>query len=151
MILCGARMRFARERGFGLLEALVSLVLISSVGFTLLAWVQQSLDATQRIRGHYREQELRRAVLDWSETMNPMPSRSGGFVHGAYRIAWHSEQQGDKVPQSGYPAGVGLYDIALFRVEVDVSEVDDNRKVFQMVVTRVGYQKARARGGFFGE
>ena len=44
------------ERGFGLLEALVALVLLSSIGFTLLAWVQQKLDTLKRMRGFYAEQ-----------------------------------------------------------------------------------------------
>jgi len=132
-----------RMRGFGLLEALVALVLIAGVGFTLLAWVQQNLDTLGRLRTHYEAQEARRMIQDWSMMLNPMAEPEGEITLGGMRLRWQSEQEGDKRTQSGYPAGMGLYDVALFKVRVDVYRPQENTPWISETLTRAGYYKAR--------
>ena len=134
-----------KQRGFGLLEALVALVLISSIGFALLAWVQQNLDTLQRLRGHYQMLEARRMIQDWSSTFNPMEQPKGEITLGETRIVWVSEQQGNTATQSGYPAGMGLYDLAMFRVDVSVYRGSASEPWMKEELTRLGYHQARVR------
>ncbi|MDR1647328.1 MAG: hypothetical protein LBR88_04740 [Zoogloeaceae bacterium] len=136
-----------RERhgasGFGLLEALVALVLIAGVGFSLLGWVQQNLETLQRLRQHYAEQEIRRQILNWSAALNPMERPEGELILGSTRFIWSSEQQGEIRPQSGYPAGMGLYDIALFSVTIQAYREGQTAPLTE-TLTRIGYRQTRS-------
>ena len=146
--------RFARserrQAGFGLLEALVALVLLSSIGFTLLGWVQQNLDNMQRMKGFYAEQEARRAVAEWGYALNPMDKPDGEVRIGSIRLTWKSVPIAEKVSQTGYPQGIGLYDVALYDVEVTVFRDSDNTPWFSEKLTTVGHKKVRELGSPLG-
>ena len=148
------KLRFALsercQAGFGLLEALVALVLLSSIGFTLLGWVQQNLDTMQRMKGFYSEQEARRAVAEWSYALNPMDKPDGEVNIGPIRLAWKSAPIGEKVSQTGYPQGIGLYDVTLYDVEVTVFRNADNTPWFNEKLTAVGHKKVRELGSPLG-
>lgn len=131
-----------------MLEALVALVLISSIGFALLAWVQQNLDTLQRLRGHYEELEARRVVLDWAATLNPMQEPQGKISRQGVEIDWSSEQLGNTLSQSGYPRGVGLYDVAVYKVSIVVHREKVAEPWFREDLTRTGYNKARSSKSF---
>ena len=138
-----------RQAGFGLLEALVALVLLSSIGFTLLAWVQQNLDTVQRMRGFYAEQEARRNLAEWVHALNPMETPSGEVRLGALRLSWKSELKGEKVSQTGYPQGIGLYDVALYDVSLTVFRQKESVPWFEETLTAVGHKKVRDLGNPF--
>jgi len=133
-----------KMQGFGLLEALIALVLIAGVGFTLLAWVQQNLDTLGRLRVYYEEQETRRMIQDWSLALNPMREPEGEITLSGKRLRWQAEPEGDKRSQSGYPMGTGLYDVALYRVTVEVYRQSDTTPWLSETLIRAGYYKARA-------
>jgi general secretion pathway protein I len=132
-----------RQTGFGLLEALVALVLLSSIGFALLAWIDQNLDTMQRMRGFYAEQEARRTVAEWAYTLNPMETPSGELVIGALHLSWKSVPQDEKVSQMGYPAGIGLHDVALYDVDVSVFRQKESVSWFSEKIVCVGFRKVR--------
>ena len=138
-----------RQAGFGLLEALVALVLLSSIGFTLLAWVQQNLDTMQRMRSFYSEQEARRTVAEWVNTLNPMENPSGELVLGSVRLSWKAVPQADKVSQMGYPTGVGLHDMALYDVDVSVFRQRETSPWFIEKLVCIGFKKVRTLGNPF--
>lgn len=139
-----------RQKGFGLLEALVALVLLSSVGFTLLAWIQQNLDALQRLRGVYEEVDARKSVLAWSRSLNPMERPSGEVVLGTLRLTWKSAATGEPVAQTGYPAGTGLHDLALYDVNINVFRLDRQEPWFAQQIVSVGHKKVRENRMPFG-
>lgn len=126
-----------------MLEALVALVLLSSVGFSLLGWVQQNLDALQRMQGFYAELEARRDVLEWARGLNPMARPSGEIVVGNRRISWNAVPAADAVTQAGYPSGTGLYDLALYDIKISVYRADEGLPWFTERLLGVGYRKAR--------
>ena len=85
-------MKLARlQRGFGLLEAVVALVLFALVGGALFAWVNTNLDAAARLRQRDRAHELIQLASAWLQTRNPMTERSGDteLVPGA-RLRWQT-------------------------------------------------------------
>lgn len=136
--------------GFGLLEALVALVLLSSVGFTLLAWVQQNLDTTYRLREFYIEQEARRVALDWVRTLNPMDSPEGETRHRHLRIHWKSTPETQPISQTGYPQGIGKHEIALYKTKIQVFRPDDNlHPLVTEEITTIGHQRAGNRASPF--
>lgn len=131
------------QAGFGLLEALVALVLLTSVGFALLAWVQQNLDSLQRMRGFYEEVDTRRSVLEWSRTLDPLKNPSGETAVGSLRLSWKSERVAGPVTQIGYPAGVGLHDLGLYDVSIAVFRPGVREAWFVLKVVCVGHRRAR--------
>jgi len=135
-----------RQAGFGLLEALVALVLLSSIGFTLLAWVQQNLDTVQRLRLFYTEQDARRTVAEWAASLNPMDSPSGEVVFGELRLHWTGEMLGERVSQTGYPQGIGLHDVALYRLTVIVHRKRESEPWFSENIDVIGYKRVRELG-----
>lgn len=136
--------------GFGLLEALVALVLLSSVGLTLLAWVQQSLDTTQRIRDFYIEQDARRAALDWIRSTNPMAEPTGEFLHNQIRIRWKNTPESKPIAQIGYPQGIGKHEIALFKTEIVFFRPGDTETPwFTEEIITIGHHRTGTRAAPF--
>lgn len=130
------------QAGFGLLEALVALVLLSSVGFALLAWVHQNLDATQRMRSFYSEQEIKRFALDLIRTENPMVKPEGEFIRGTYRISWKSESMTPPVAQVGYPQGIGKHEVGLYKTRISVFRATESVPWFTEEITTIGHQRS---------
>ena len=52
-----ARMRW-RTHGFGLLEAIVALALLSGTGLALFSWINQNLQTASRLRAQEQEARL---------------------------------------------------------------------------------------------
>ena len=132
-----------RQTGFGLLEALVALVLLSSVGFTLLAWIQQNLDVLQRLRGVYAEVDARKSVLAWSRSLNPMERPNGEVVLGTLRLTWKAAGSSAPVTQIGYPMGTGLHDLALYDVSINIFRPNQQEPWFVQQIVCVGHKKMR--------
>lgn len=121
----------------------MALVLLSGVGLSLMGWIQQNLDALQRLRGFYVQLEARRAVLDWSRGMNPTQTPGGDAVLGDLRLVWKATPSREPVTQIGYPQGVGLHDLALYDVNVTVYRGREQTPWFVEQIVRVGHRKAR--------
>lgn len=138
-----------RAKGFGLLEALVAMVLLSSVGITLLAWVHQNLNTVQRIRGVYQEQEARRITLDVMRAVNPMDTVNGEMKRGPLRIVWQSEVIGLPLTQTGYPQGMGLHQITLYKSTVSVFRDDETSAWFNEEMQLIGYRPTSTLSGPF--
>ncbi len=132
-----------RQRGFGLLEALVALVLLSSIGFTLLAWVQQNLDGMQRMREFYAVQEARRTLAEWSQHLNPMETPEGEANIGSWRAQWKAQVRGDPVSQMGYPQGIGLHDVALYDVEISLYRPRESKVWLTEKMLLIGHKRVR--------
>lgn len=137
------------EKGFGLLEALVALVLLSSIGFAILAWVQQNLDTMQRMKGFYAEQAVRRQIVDLAKILNPMKDPAGETVIDDKRFVWESVVLGERVSQSGYPRGIGLYDVAFYRVTFSVFRSHEQAPWLTESVDLVGRIQVRTLGNPF--
>lgn len=139
-----------RQHGFGLLEALVALVLLSSIGFTLLAWVQQNLDGMQRMREFYAVQDARRSLAEWSQRINPMETPEGEADIGSWHARWKSQARGDPVSQMGYPGGIGLYDVALYDVEISLYRPPESKVWLVEKMAVIGFKKVREQRNPFG-
>jgi general secretion pathway protein I len=142
---CPSPSSFLRHRGFGLLEALVALVLLSSVGFALLAWVHQNLDTAHRLRSFYLEQDARRVALDWVRTVNPMEKPEGEIRYSSLRITWKATSLSQPISQAGYPQGIGRHEVALFNTTISVFRPDDAQPWFTEEFTAIGHRRVAAK------
>ena len=128
------------QSGFGLLEVLVSLVIFASVGFTLLAWLQQSTDTVQRLRSFYQLQDARKTALELARTLNPTVKPKGETVLGSLRVEWDAVADGEERVQAGYPAGVGRYRLQLYTTTLSVFHTEETKPWFVETLTLIGYR-----------
>ena len=78
-------MRTERQRGFSLLEAIVALAILASVGMALFAAMNQSLSMVARAeKVRERESALRNAVA-WIQVVNPAQQPRGEIGRASCR------------------------------------------------------------------
>lgn len=132
--------------GFGLLEAIVSLALISISAMAVYDWINTNLISIGRIQDVARKTEAKNNIVGYLGNFNPMQHSAGqqAFLH--YRIQWQSKPVAPPRDQINGPSGTGLYRVALYRVTVDVSRPQQGHW-FNMSWKQVGYKQVRkARG-----
>lgn len=128
-------------RGFTLLEAIVALVLISTVGMATFGWINRSLDTLARIQDAQAHDLAVRNALDWMETVNPMLQPRGRERLGSLTISWDSSEIQARRDGVGRGGGLSLYQLALYETEVVVVEGDLERARFSL--RQVGFELVR--------
>ncbi len=128
-------------RGFTLLEALVALVLMSTVGLALYQWINTDLIALDRARAVTQRERAVEAAFDYMRTINPMENPSGAAELGDRGIEWRSEpieepRQG--VARTGKPSA---FRVGLYRCRVVLTLASGETVEFTM--RRVGYRRNR--------
>lgn len=131
-----------RQSGFTLLEAIVAMTLLSVVSGVLLAWLNTSIKSIERVE----ISELRIRVIDdvraYMESVNPMLTPEGQVWIGEYQIAWDAKPVTDVIPSRSIDgATIGVYDLALYAVDVEISGPKMPR--YAVVVERVGFKRIR--------
>lgn len=81
-------------------------------------------------------------ALEFMRTVNPMQRPEGVQPLGAYQLRWRAQPLEPERDNVGYPAGAGLYRVALYRTEV-VLERDDAPQWHRFEVKQVGYKRVR--------
>lgn len=132
----------SRHAGFSLLEAIVALAILASVGLALFAAMNQSLQMVARAEAaRERETALRNAVA-WLQTVNPAQTPSGEQALGDYVLHWSSELvEPPRDEASGY-LRAGLYRIGLYDVHLRLDR--SGRPFADLHMRRVGYLQVRA-------
>ncbi len=120
----------------------MALVLLSTVGFALLAWVQQNLDTTYRLRDFYVEQDARLNALAWVRTLNPMESPEGEIKHANLRYAWKATPLSQPIAQTGYPQGIGKHEVALYTMTISVFRNGESQAWFSEKITLIGSRRS---------
>ncbi|WP_025917395.1 prepilin-type N-terminal cleavage/methylation domain-containing protein [Herminiimonas sp. CN] len=131
-----------RNQGFTLLEAMVALVLVGSLGMTLFAWVNSSIVALRRVEDANNRNEAIANVVEYMQAVNPMQAPEGKADFGNYQIVWKSRPLSDTVDGSAYPQGVSLYQLELFETAIDAAKTD-NPHWFEIKIRLAGYKKVR--------
>lgn len=117
---CGRRRRL---RGFGLLEAIVALVLLSSTGLALFAWINQNLQAASRTQVIEQEARLRLAAQVLVESVNPMQQATGSIELGGLEVTWTAAPLESPRRNASFSAGApGEWQIGLYRLEVQARD-----------------------------
>lgn len=129
------------QRGFSLLEAIVALALLASVGMALLGWLNSSLIGLRRVQEVAAAQAAVRGALAYLETINPMATPEGETELGEWRVRWQAREVEPAREGAGYPSGVGLFDVGLYDTRVWLER--DGQAIEEFVLRQVGYRKAR--------
>lgn len=87
----GAGESTRRQAGFGLLEAIVALVILGSAGLMLFAWIGENMRSAVRLREAAARAELQLEGVAMLETINPAQEPEGEREVGSLRLRWRGE------------------------------------------------------------
>ena len=126
-------MRMAR--GFGLLETLVALALLASVGGVLFSWLNQTLETASRLRRSDDEARLTLNAHALISTVNPLSSPQGERELAGVRVQWVALPVQPVVLGRSFAEGQpGDWQIGLFKLTVDAEDRRAGSKVrFELV------------------
>ncbi|MFA9440976.1 hypothetical protein ACDA63_15170 [Uliginosibacterium sp. sgz301328] len=102
-----------------MIEVLVALVLVTSVGVAIVMWAENGLHSVGRLRAHYQRTEAARTAQSIMRTLPDARQAQGELEAGGLRIKWKRETLGQG-PQTGYPRGFGTHDVLLFKYRYEV-------------------------------
>lgn len=129
------------QAGFGMLEAIVALVLFALVGSTLFAWINTNLDTASRLRQRDRAQRQIHLATAWLQTRNPMAEPSGeAEPEPGTRVRWQARVLTPLTPGAPFPGGTySPFRLRLYELEVTVSAAGAEETRF--LLTRLGLER----------
>lgn len=111
------------QAGFTLLEAVVAMTLLVTVGGALLAWLNSTFIMVERMQATQQRIAVSRLALAYLERLNPATQDNGDAHLGHYRLEWTSQPLTEPRPVVGrYTGHPGPYEATLFLVRARVSE-----------------------------
>jgi len=140
----GRRLRRVR-RGFSLIEVIVALVVVSGFGAALFVWAGQTLQTAARAVQAQQRVELEHNVTELAAGINPGTSPSGEWRSATHLYRWTAEPLRGPLDQVRTFAGVGPYQVALYRVRFTVTPTDEPTAVLRLEREVAGYRQVRPR------
>jgi general secretion pathway protein I len=132
----------AAQRGFTLLEAIVALVLITTVGMALLSWMNTTLISAQRVQAAAQRDDAIRAGLAFINTVNPLADPRGEETLGSYRIRWRSSALDGPKDGTDVAGNLSYYQVGLYLMQVEMWQ--DQASLAQFDVRQIGWKQVRA-------
>lgn len=118
------------------------MVLISSAGIALFAWINVNIIALGRIHDANGRSEATLNAVEYMDRVNSMSTPEGRASFGAYQIRWRAKPITAIQDGVNYPQGIGLYQFALYETQVSV-EKNGGQTWFDFSVRQIGYKKVR--------
>jgi general secretion pathway protein I len=110
-------------RGFGLLEAIVALVLLAGSGAALFAWINQNLASASRLAQAQQEAQLSLSAQALVDNVNPALEPSGQRTVSSLSVRWMSQVALPLRDGSSFSAGlVSNWQLGLYRTEVSAED-----------------------------
>ena len=134
-------MNRAHSAGFGLLEAIVALVLISATGLALFSWVNTNLAEASRLHERDASARLQMAAVEFLGSVNPSLEPRGQRTVGQLNLSWETTAQGAEAPGMSFLGLPTNYRLQLYDAAVEVRD-ERSAAATQFHVTLVGYRKS---------
>ncbi len=131
-----------QQRGFTLIEAIVSLVLISTTGMALFSWINSNIITLGRVQESNAENAATLNALEYMHNINPMTSPQGQVDLGAYRISWKAEASTELHDGADYPYGISPYQLGVYQTKVTLQK-SDGQLWFAFSLQQVGFKRVR--------
>jgi Tfp pilus assembly protein PilV len=136
------------ESGFSTLEALVAVALIGLSLAPLLAIQTQITRTHARYEAARADAQMQENALEILSDLNPIAEPQGERrLSQSGVVTWRSVQISQRLRSTGYPVGDGLYEVALFRVDVEATDAK-RRSPLRFSIERVGWERAQAGTDF---
>ncbi len=130
-----------RAAGFTLLEVIVALALISSLGMGIYGWISGQLLTWERVRQHSMAREDGRSALAFIQQVNPMLAPQGTEELGDLVVVWQARQIDPLQSDRGRLPSWSLYELALYEVTVTLSRAGEQVTVFTL--RQVGFRQVK--------
>lgn len=129
------------QQGFGLLEAIVALVLLSVTGAILFDWIRISLASAYRAESKVVELQFRTLALEWANTINPASTPRGETeLAPGVRVTWRSDPVVPLTTVVPFPGGTSTpFDAGLYRLHLQVERPDES--VVELELNRLGIRR----------
>jgi prepilin-type N-terminal cleavage/methylation domain-containing protein len=135
------------QRGLSLIEVIVALVVISGFGAALFVWAGQTLQTASRAATVQHDTELERNVTELASSLNPSESATGELRTPGHVYRWQASVEREAADQLRQPMGLGMYQIAAYRVRFVVTSVGETRPALVSERVVAGYKQVRLRQG----
>ena len=129
-----------RSSGFGLLEAIVALTLISATGLALFSWVNTNLAQANRLRSRDAAGRLQMAAVEFLGAINPAQDPHGQRDLGNIHLTWDASPQGAEAPGMNFIGTPSDYRMQLFDTTVNARGAGDEIQT-SFHVMLLGYRK----------
>ncbi len=131
-----------KQQGFTLLEAIVALVLLSTVGLSLLSWLNSNLISLQRVQAAEQRSTVTRNALEFIDALNPMLQPQGQQTLGNYQLTWQAELVTDARDNiDSYYGTAGFYKVGLYAIHVEIYQ--QKQLITHFTVRQVGFEQVR--------
>lgn len=124
--------------GFTLVEAIVALVILSTAVVVFYNFLSTTLNSAGRVQAASIAYDHHVNALELATSLNPMDQPQGVLDLGTYHIEWTSRLIGDMRQSGVYPAGRGIFKVALYRLTFSFPDDGDTAPIS---VTRIGYRR----------
>jgi general secretion pathway protein I len=124
--------------GFTLIETIVALVILSTAVVVFYNFLSTALNSAGRVQFASLAYDRHVNALELATSLNPMDLPQGVLDLGTYHIQWTSQLLGDVRQSSLYPAGRGIFKVALYRITLSFP---DDSQIAPITVTRLGYHR----------
>lgn len=133
------------SRGLSLIEVIVALVVISGFGAALFVWAGQTLQMASRAALVQQQAELERNITELAFSLNPVERPTGELITATHRYAWRATATQGPSDQTRHPTGIGPYQVALYSVRFNVTDLEspDAPLLSERIVA--GYAQVRPR------
>jgi len=118
------------QRGFGLLEAIVAMVILGTSGLMLFSWLNQNLTTASRLKDAETRARLQLEGAALLSQVNPALEPAGEREQGGLRLRWTSalvEPMRDEYDLGGLL--IPRWRIGLYRVDSTVKEARSGQSV----------------------
>lgn len=130
-----------RTEGFGLLEAMVALVIFTGAAMALYGLFNTDLIALARAQDASRRVAAARQAIEYLSSINPRKEGAGSFEVDGLDVVWTAKLL-QPVRQSQTITGAqGLFELGLYEIEFAMSERE--RPMGSWRFRRVGHEKVR--------
>ena len=135
--------------GFSLLEAIVALAIMASMGLALFTWIGQGIDTARRLQVAQQRAALQLQALALVERVNPALQPGGSILADDLTVEWQSKPQEPMRPVYGFLGGGGsasVWQVGLFSLEVSARYASTPGEMVQFQLLRAGWQQAPVVG-----
>lgn len=131
-----------KAQGFSLLEVIVALLLITSIGMALFSWMNTNTMSLQRVQFVQQRNIATRNALMYINTINPSQTPQGSTTLGSYIVNWNSRVLEPPKDGMAHTGGQGFYQVGIYEVAVEVQDLD-KQVLANFTVREVGYLQVR--------
>ena len=111
-----------RSQGFSLLEAIVALTLVATVGLAVFSWINSLLMTVEKIETRGVKDSITRSVVEYLADINMMDAPEGDVQLGGYQLQWVSQLVEPIKKGKAGVAGVTEFKVGLYDVTVTVEK-----------------------------